>query len=312
MGTPAEAMPGGAPPAAPAAGGGPADNGANDTKVTPDPVSPDVQDFLNDGDDDAGGSPAAVAPAAPAAAPAKPVAPAAAPVAPAAVTPPKVEPSAPAAPAPAAAAAIPAVTPPVAPPAAALAPAAAPVDPNAWRQTAIKELETMYALPPEVGEQLTADPSQIPKVMAQLAAKLHLSVLEATVNGMAHTLPRHIGSYLAQERANTEAKSAFFKRWPQLDEKTHGQAALAAAQLFRAANPKATREQAIDFVGAQLLVQLGIAPGQAPVVTPPAGPVVPMVSPDRPASAGPAPSAAAAPQGVDADLLDILTDDDEK
>lgn len=172
-----------------------------------------------------------------------------------------------------------------------------PEDPNAWRGPAVEALSNEYTqlLPADVGDQILADPKVAHQVLGKLAAQLHLRVLESAVTGLASTLPRYLHSYHQQAESHRQAREAFVKRWPQLADAKHEQAIAMAAQAFRLQNPKATTEQAIEFVGAQLMLQMNLAAGQSG--QPPVQPTLPVGSPDRPSvgatqgPAAPAPSA---------------------
>lgn len=241
---------GGAAPAAPST---PADSGGS--------VNEDWGDLSSDDDlipdSDFMDEPAAGAqPAAPATPPAEPAATPAAPVptaAPATPEPPATpaQPAAPAEPAPAA------------------TPTAAP-DIAALRSAYENELTQYYAFDPDTAARLQTEPEL---VLPQLAARLHLDVLDAVMA----QLPQRVGAVVEHINAsvarNTEAEGAMFTAYPEL--KAHKAEVLKAGQMYRAMYPKATREQAIKAIGDFCMQSLGItraAQQNSPAFTPPSTP----------------------------------------
>lgn len=222
-----------------------------------------------------------VAPAAPAPAPAVPAEPPAVapvvPVPPAAETAPVVTPE----------------PPPVE------SPAAPAVDPVEARNSYLASLRQYYALSPENAQRLQTEPEL---VLPELAATLHLEVVDAIMN----MLPQHVGSIVEHHtrvtQANREAEDSFFKAWPELV--GHKDAVLRVGQMYRAANPKATKDQAIGVIGKFVMDSLGLVRAAPAASTPPASAPA-QVNPFVPATGGGAGQPPVAPGE-----WDFILDDD--
>jgi hypothetical protein len=234
------------PAATPSAGAGDVqsdDWGATDDDALDTPVVPDVPA--------AGGTPAV--PATPAATPAP------------AATPPVV---------PAAAATVPAAPAEPATPAAipTEAPAApiVPVDIAVLRKNYENELTANYKLDPETAARLQTEPEN---VLPMLAARVHLDVLDAVMA----QLPQRVGGMIQQfntfSARERESEDAMFSAYPQL--KAHKDSVLKVGQMFRQANPKATREQAIKYIGDFVMHSLGLTALAAAPAAPAVAPVLP-------------------------------------
>lgn len=234
--------------------------------------------------------PAPVAPAQPPAAAAP--APAPAPAAPAA-------PVVPAAPAAAAPATAPAPAPaPAAPPAPVPAAPAETAEQQAARQKAEREatekaakeqfdsLVSSYALPEDLATKLQTEPE---KVLPWLAAKVHESVVNRVTELMHGQLPSMIKTMQGVERAEAEAKKAFYDRWPALA--AHEETVKRAGMMFRQLNPSAPPDKAIEAIGKMVCESLGLPIAGVPGAQPPAPPVA-SPAPYRPTGGGGAPAGA--------------------
>lgn len=126
----------------------------------------------------------------------------------------------------------------------------------------------MFSLTPAELEALDTDARS---VIPALMAKTYTRGLLATTNFIKQFVPEMIAQEYSRLNAATkrssEAEDAFYKAWPALNPKDHGDAMKQWAQLYRQQNPKATRQQAIDFVGRALMTQFGVT--AAPAQTPP-------------------------------------------
>lgn len=139
------------------------------------------------------------------------------------------------------------------------------------------ELTEYYKIPDEMAEQLRTEPEV---ALPKLAAKLHQTVLGNVLMQVNAMLPRAMMEFSQVQRAETEAKSVFYERWPGL--KDYEPQVLQAGRMFKAMNPQATREQALEGVGAMVYAAMGMqVPGAS------ASAVVPA------AAAGTTPTAAA-------------------
>lgn len=262
------------------------DSGVNEwSELVADDVEEGGQDFDSAGEPEA--TPPveapAVTPAAPVPAPAVPAEPVA-PV-PAAPVPPAVEPTP----------VVPVV--PEVPPAE--TPAAPAVDPVEARNGYLASLRQYYALSPENAQRLQTEPEL---VLPELAATLHLEVVDAIMN----MLPQHVGSIVEHHtrvtQANKEAEDSFFKAWPELV--GHKDAVLRVGQMYRAANPKATKDQAIGVIGKFVMDSLGI------VRTAPSAPSNPAPTPAQVNPFVPAAGSASGQPPATPGEWDFILDDD--
>jgi hypothetical protein len=276
-------------------------------------LSPDaVEDLLKvDVDDDTIGTtpdaPIVVAPAVPPVKPAAPVTPvtppAVAPVVPPVVAtpeppkPPVVEPAKPA-PAPAVAKpptppVVPAVVPPVAP-VVEKTPEQLQADIAARRQEFRSSLVKLYEpTTKDKGGLLLTEPE---KVLPELAAELHMQVLESAVYGIMAQVPQIVQNVIAMQHTTERNEASFFAAWPQLAAKKVEAMPLITrfAPIYRQANPSASMEDFTREVGSMVMVALRIAPTGAvepPPATPPA-----VFAPAVPGAGGAPPTGTPAPK----------------
>lgn len=136
----------------------------------------------------------------------------------------------------------------------------------------------MFALTPAELDGLDTDARS---VIPALMAKTYTRSLLASVNFIKNFVPDMIAQEYSRlngaAKRSSEAESAFYSKWPDLNPNEHGAAMRQWAQLYRQQNPKATREQAIDFVGRALMTQFAITPkaAAAPAVRRPTVPFQP-------------------------------------
>lgn len=133
------------------------------------------------------------------------------------------------------------------------APAEAPVDIAALRQNYFNELSQYYALAPEDAQRLQTEPEL---VLPTLAAKVHLEVLDAVMAQLPQRMTMMMTHYTESTRREQAAEEEFFAPFPDL--KAHKDAVLRVGQMYRAANPKATKEQAIQAIGNFVRQSLGL------------------------------------------------------
>jgi len=185
----------------------------------------------------------------------------------------------------------PAATPPAAPKepatAAPVAPQAAPQQPEAPKQdgqqaprspleqaiegfrTNHKELSTwasqnLFALSKEESDLLETDAvTAIPLLMG----KVYSQALQATTNLMKNFVPQMVSEGVQTTNARTakatEALNEFYSANSHLNPQQHGALVDKWARAFRAANPSATRAEAIKFVGNAVSSELGLPPAAA-------------------------------------------------
>jgi hypothetical protein len=128
---------------------------------------------------------------------------------------------------------------------------AEPFDVAAWKTQMSEALSKSYELSDDDVVLLASEPE---KVFPKLAAKLHVEVLEAAVNGIMSQVPGVVARELDRQRMVIQSKNAFFSRWPQLA--AHEQAVQKVATMYRQMNPTTPMEQAIEEIGLQASVML--------------------------------------------------------
>lgn len=139
-------------------------------------------------------------------------------------------------------------------------------------------LEDVYAFSDEDATALAVEPE---KVLPKLAANLHVSVLQAATQGVIAQLPGLIDAVMKGREVSSQAEDAFYGKWPKL--KGHEDTVMRITQTYRALNPGAPMEQAIQEIGTQAMFMLRIPMDDAPaetVTTPQA------TTPPTPASPG--------------------------
>lgn len=144
---------------------------------------------------------------------------------------------------------------------------------------------------------LTTEPEQ---VLPFLAAKVHQHIMEQVRAEMSQGLPVQIHQVMERTRRNNEARDAFYKAWPTLNEKDHGEKVMMVGALFRQLNPNAKPDEAIERIGKVVHEALGIALPAAGGTAPAAAPATQAAAsaPFKPAGGGGAKvGAAAAPSG---------------
>lgn len=120
----------------------------------------------------------------------------------------------------------------------------------------------LFSLTKEETDALETDAvTMIPKLMG----RCYTQAIMAASNIMRNFTPRMIAEGFAQQQQVTarssEAKNQFYTAFPELNEAEHGAQFNQWAKMFRQMNPKASRTEAIEFVGNALLSQFKIARG---------------------------------------------------
>jgi hypothetical protein len=163
------------------------------------------------------------------------------------------------------------------PPAAPAAPAAdAPQPPRSPLEAAIEGFRTnhkamsdwasgnLFALSKEDAEGLESDAVTIIPI---LMGRVYSQAIQATTNLIKNFVPQMISEGVATTQARSakasEALQEFYASHPHLNPQQHGAAVDKWARAFRAANPQASRADAIKFVGNAVSAELGIQPGAA-------------------------------------------------
>lgn len=117
----------------------------------------------------------------------------------------------------------------------------------------------LFTLTPEETDELDTNAvAAIPKLMA----RTYTQAVMASANIFRNFAQRMIEEGFAAQTERTtranEAKSAFYKAFPNLNPAQHDATVAQYAKTFRAMNPKASREEAIKFVGAAVLAHHGM------------------------------------------------------
>jgi hypothetical protein len=118
----------------------------------------------------------------------------------------------------------------------------------------------LFALSKEDAELLETDAvAAIPVLMG----RVYSQALQATTNLMKNFVPDMISAGVATTTARaakaSEALNEFYSANPHLNPQQHGAAVDKWARAFRAANPSASRAEAIKFVGNAVSAELGVA-----------------------------------------------------
>ena len=143
--------------------------------------------------------------------------------------------------------------------------------------------KSTYALSKDDLDLLEANPGQ---ALPLMAARVHTEVFAQVIQATARMIQQGFGHMQEETRQNSEAVSAFQAKWPQIDLQAHGADIATAAELIRKTNPNATKEEAINLVGAMVVAMKGLAatPLASPAPATPPKPVAP--APFRPAGSG--------------------------
>jgi hypothetical protein len=122
--------------------------------------------------------------------------------------------------------------------------------------------QNLFALSREDAEALENNAvDMIPKLMG----RIYVSSLQAATNLIKNFVPEMVQSGVGnqQQRATraAEALNEFYQSNPHLNPQVHGAAVDKWARSFRAANPGASRKDAIAFVGRAVSAEYGVMPG---------------------------------------------------
>lgn len=125
------------------------------------------------------------------------------------------------------------------------------------RQEYVKQVQGSYAISEKDAIDFNANPAA---KLPEIAAKLHVDVLESAVHGVMMQMPQVVEAFLLRREATQKAENAFYESWPMLDRNNAAHKAtvnsLMAAIVQR--NPNITRADATKQAGAAALVALGI------------------------------------------------------
>lgn len=122
----------------------------------------------------------------------------------------------------------------------------------------------LFALSQQESELLETNAAQL---IPTLMGKVYSQALQATTNLIKNFVPNMINEGVATTTARSakaqEALNEFYASNPHLNAQQHGAAVDKWARAFRAANPGASRADAIKFVGNAVSAELGVTPHAA-------------------------------------------------
>jgi hypothetical protein len=102
---------------------------------------------------------------------------------------------------------------------------------------------------------------EVPKLMARVAVANMKSTMAMIKNVVPQLIQAEVNKLSATKERQTEAINEFYSSNPHLNAKDHGALVTKWANAFRAANPKASRKEAIEYVGRAVSFEAGVAPG---------------------------------------------------
>lgn len=134
----------------------------------------------------------------------------------------------------------------------------------------IEALAPTFAVSDELALELEADYA---KAVPKLLANVYMQSTITAVDYIRKLVPAMIERHLHQANISRQTEEEFFGKFKSLNRKTHGADIVALGKAFSQQNPKITREQLFDIVGAAVMAKHGIVAGAAapPPVQTPAG-----------------------------------------
>lgn len=144
--------------------------------------------------------------------------------------------------------------------------------------------QNLFKLSDKDTEALEANAAEF---IPQLMGRLYVDTLAAAGNLIRNFVPQMIAQQVEQSSGAkaraAEAANEFYTSNPHLNAKDHDEVVNKWAKAYRAANPKASRKEAIAYVGRAVSFELGINPGSPPAAkAPPASPFAPARPGGRP------------------------------
>lgn len=135
--------------------------------------------------------------------------------------------------------------------------------------------QNAFALSKEDADAFELDAvATVPKLMARVAVNNMKSTMNIIKNLVPQLINQEVERLTGTKAKASEAINEFYTSNPHLNEKDHGALVNQWANAFRAANPKASRKEAIEYVGRAVSLQAGITPG-TPLAAPRAAPFAP-------------------------------------
>lgn len=177
-------------------------------------------------------------------------------------------------------------------------------DLTAAREQAQGELVKQYALSSEDADKFLTEPEA---VLPQLAANLHVQVVES----ITRILPALLPSLLDQHRQAERAEEAFYAKVGEVDPRLVAEHRARVADIrpmFEKMNPSLQGEELAAALGKTAAQLLGLAPAEAAAAAVPAAAPAPKPAPPRPASTGG--GAGAPPKKEERNEFELMAADD--
>lgn len=129
--------------------------------------------------------------------------------------------------------------------------------------------ENVYALTKEEKDGLETEAwTVIPKLLSRVHLEISKTILNQIENFVPKMAQQAIGKFKESTDKRTEALGAFYKANPSLTAGDHDAVVDQYARMFRANNPRASREEAFKFVGAAVAAHFGVVPSAPGAATP--------------------------------------------
>jgi hypothetical protein len=122
----------------------------------------------------------------------------------------------------------------------------------------------LFKISPEDADLLTTNAEEvIPRLMGQVYTQALAAAGNLIRNFVPQMIAQGVESTTSGKARAAEALNEFYTAHPHLSAKDHQPVVDKWVKVFRAANPRASRAEAIKFVGHAVSVELGIAAGSA-------------------------------------------------
>ncbi len=145
------------------------------------------------------------------------------------------------------------------------APSANPTEYAAWRTAKVSQLEAEYALDEASAQALLTEPEL---VLPKLAAKVHMEVLEHSMQAMQAMVPVMMKQLQQHTEVESRARNLFASINPDLADPRYENAIMQFGQVYRKVNPTAPADEASRAIGNLVRAALGVA-APAPMGNPP-------------------------------------------
>lgn len=167
-----------------------------------------------------------------------------------------------------------------------------PVQPSTsyaeWREKQLEGLVKHYAFDDATSTQLLTEPEV---VLPQLAAKLHMEVVEHVMRSVQTAVPQWIQAFNQTQTVEKSAEEAFFSANPDLKDPAYKNAILQMGMAYRQMNPNAPASEAVKVIGNMVRSAMGLNPTIPPqqVTQPAAQAQAPVFIPARGGGGGAVP-----------------------